>query len=228
MRHLLPLVWAVVLVGPMSAFAAGLLEQLPDDGIWVKYHVRAKSERSGERAFELTLRLVGTVRERGQTWRWIEEDWHPQGDCRNCEFTVKTLMAEPRPGKPLEIARGWQKARGGVEPISKSDALSTLRQWLPIERTDFESADEPWTVDYQRGRLRGRLIQRGRISLQTPAKCEVVRTYQPHPDVPFGFAAVRQRITYYSRDGSAFDRQEMDYTLIDYGTGAKSELPDRE
>jgi hypothetical protein len=218
------------------AQADGLLYKLPKDGSWALYDftpdIKAKNVR-----YKGTLKIssVGQVTEQNQPCRWIEVQMDislEMGDNREVKSQVfKVLVPEVFLAKgeaPLEhVLRGWIK-RGKGEPRPLSNPNSIEVGLLPL------ALSGPWKsvkklekveVESKLGKLECEGVQG---TLEFPRKekdsmqCKLESRL--NPDSPFGVVTARwiNRLPELPKPGTL----EWNLKLIDYGDGAKSQIPD--
>lgn len=221
--------------GPASANF--LIQSLPEDGAWVRCHYTYEDSAGEKTSGKMTLRSVGTVVENKKKCRWIEIAFREEGTEK---FTaLKFLFPESelrKGGDPWShLIRGWMKlnSKRTVEPIEGNwrQAWSALASDFPPPLQNVKSLDEEKSVEFQRGQLK---CPTGTQGIWTVAhkNSELVEflnliEYQiwPHADVPFGVAAATRKTTFI-RDGENTGEATAELILEDYGTDAKSELPD--
>jgi hypothetical protein len=91
------------------------------------------------------------------------------------------------------------------------------------------AANESKDIEYQRGQLKGAYARTGKRVDQESAAGKVERTYiaWQHPDLPIGAAEVRSTSEIFSGTRKTPTRRNSHiYRIQDFGTEAKSTLPD--
>ena len=104
---------------------------------------------------------------------------------------------------------------------------------LPGPLKDRKTAIRPRFVDYQHGRLElknmvtGKSDWSGRLSPTSKNKSQTTTIHQlwPHEDVPFGVAFAKQELRIYIK-GKLSQSVFRELSMSNFGTGAKSALPD--
>ena len=224
-RHALIVVMTLV---PACASADGLIRTLPKDGAWVSYHGTLKGG-STEQSGKLILRSVGKVVENNQPLRWIELDMVDPTRDGGGRTIYKMLIAE-------------KELKAGVDPVDH-----IVRAWIKQGKDDAKQIADPSTLDrgfvglylhgpvekekqlspireflYQRGKLTGRArVGRRKINLKN-LKGTLDSTVWPHKDVPFGVAGLQ--VIFGTEDNPK--AIHVEFMVNDFGTDAKSALPD--
>jgi len=234
---------STVLLMIHPANAAGLIQKLPQDGSWITYHMTQTSVRNGVAGTEgtgtLTIRSVGAVLEEGKACRWLEFEYRfvdGEGNGNSVEYVKVLIPVEnlKRGQEPLDhVVRAWQKfdAKPAMRVEEKMPVFADdLILAGPLK--DRNKAIQPRFVDYQNGRLELKNVVTGKTDWSgkpspTAKKLQTTTRHQlwPHEDVPFGVAFAKQELRMY-RDGKHFRSVFRELTLSDFGTGAKSALPD--
>jgi hypothetical protein len=235
--------------------AAGMPEErpasLPADGCWVRYFVTMNREGSdNETTMKRTYALVGTTTENEQKCRWVEMKTVQEMERKEQIDVVKFLIPEKallEREKPLEsLLRAWRKIDGGAieeqkfnQPLGAAGMVASAdfawgRDMVifpgPLRRTMAVKEDK--VVEYQQGRLE---IGEGRTGrhVVTRQALSVVRRYTitfdftvwNHPGVALGFAAAKTRLEFLVDDVARF-AETSEWVIEDFGTDAKTELPD--
>ncbi len=231
----------LLLVVPVQSRANGLIQQLPKDGSWVRYFLNLKSEQPDEAdTGTLTIRSVGQVMVEGKPCRWIEFQFTTNKQQDSGAQIVKVLVPEKhlqKGAKPVaNIVRGWQK-QGNSDPEPLPAERSTeVEFFLPGPLKDVKQLKQKKVIDYQRGQLKCDSAFTGAYSLTPPELREALPegfsftlryTLWPHKAAPFGVAAATMQITVKQNDKVLQDAT-AEFTLEDFGIGAKSALPDNE
>jgi len=209
------------------ALSEGLLYQLPADGSWVQFDVEytfkmAGQEQSGRQT--MTMASVGTVNEGSEESRWIEFKMLESGSDR---FWTRKLLIPVRYLKrgenPTEhVIRGWTlQENRAVEP-----AVAVHGRWPAYlaGRLQDEKTLPKQLVETKLGALMSDGVT-GWIEF-SEGKLHTKVTYETriHPKAPFGVLASR---TLFECSGEG-DPYTIDgrMKLTDFGTGARTSLPD--
>ncbi len=244
-----------VVLSPLMLFSPGPMRaaeptvELPKDGTWVRYVVNVRREDTME---EWTSRrrfaLVGTVVENERTCRWVEsEETRTINGKEEDRSVVKWLIPEQDlllAERPMEtLIRAWIddvppiEWKFNVQPdfpgVSSSADHACGRDvvMFPGPQRKTKPIAEGKVVEFQRGRLEivegrtGKHVSTRRAANGREGTFELEYTVWNHPAVPLGFAASNQR-TMLRLDGIAARTISSEWTLEDFGTDAKSALPD--
>jgi hypothetical protein len=232
-----------------TARADGLLYRLPPDGTWVQYtlkqHMEMPKQKNVTLVGALSLASVGEEMVNYQTCRWIEVVIDTKGpDGQGLRSVFKALIPEKRLKKGQNPAHYWLKGWG---KMGDQEPQALTREFLanpamiinlvvagPLENPRELSEKQ---IETKLGKLdcrgiagtltySGAAIRVDKGKKMTKKDLIVhVETYL-HEAVPFGVMTSRQQVTF--PDFWAGARSvEMDLTLLDVGTDAKSELPDQ-
>ena len=220
--------------------------RLPEDGWWVRFFTTSKLEAVNgtvkEHTIKATYSLVGTAVEDGDKCRWVEVNSLFTMDGKETVILSKFLVSEKdllECEQPLDkLKRGWLKsgeldvravmAGKGITPYNTRTVVFP-GIWQKAERITSE-----YIVDYQQGRL---TIPEARI-FQVTSPVKALNTRKPinQKDVteyagwfhqtasPVIAAAKIQKKTYFNDELNT--TQKDDVVIQDYGTGAKSQLPE--
>lgn len=221
--------------------------ELPSDGAWVRY--RAEIEYPGVRTdlYDVTLSMVGSVMEDGKRCRWVEKKGVPQGGLQpgKTAYVLKMLIPETallESDYPARHAiRTWlQKPDGAIvelppidpERSRNADERIFMCLWTPGSRKTQTRIDEPKDIDYQNGRLKGAQAWTVTYVLSNTGpkrdrKYETTYTIWQHAELPIGSAEVRLRDEE-GREGKLEPILNAVYRLDDFGSDAKSALPDHQ
>lgn len=235
------MVLGVLLLGSVSGSAiagGGLVQALPEDGVWVKYLAEVRYPAGGpDMAGTVTLRVIGKEAVQGETYRWLELEMRLKSNDREEHGVFKALFRETdlkNGGKNgLKIARGWNRTLGakgtseakplqGIEKASKGP----LGMYFGCPMTGPAVVNEPHAIDYQRGRLQIKTGIAGRLDLQLEEKPRgasrvfINQKIWKHKTVPTGVARLEIEAV---QDGMTV--QHVILTVQDFGKGARSTLP---
>ena len=134
-----------------------------------------------------------------------------------------------------KVIRGWEKTNDNeprklnITEISNNGILAPL---LPDPSRKTETIQEKKVIDYQKGKLEidsritGSLMLDQSNNPNLKINTLFVFSLWVHEKVPFGTAAANWGVTL-KRDGNILLKTKMTFTLEDFGTGAKSALPDQ-
>lgn len=237
-------VLTLLVMGPSSIRADGIIHKLPSDGSWVEFHVEttemdANNPNDVKRATgTLTISSVGSETVDEKKCRWIEIHGTIKQENRTQEeqFTLKILIPEKhlkKGGNPgTNILRGWRKIgrgekEGNVKKLDVSDpgSLSWVIDGLLAGPSKETKKIEPKTIEFQNGRLQcpgltGPFVYFVKVENE---KREIsgTTTTRFHEKIPFGVASLEVKTKELSGD-----LIEMNLVLNDFGKGAKSRLPD--
>ncbi len=227
---------AVFLFCGVASFAeagdhGGLLQKLPKDGRWAKYHfqMKVKVPVTQEILGAISLRSVGRVTKNGEPCRWIEMQMDVVENDRTRTSLFKILVQEKafRSGTKTSphVLRGW--GPGGVQ-LSDSDinGSGVLNYLLGRRLAKKKPLKVSKVIDFQRGQLKIAAGTVGQMPLGRNDNTVVTQRLWSHQTVPFGVAAMEYRVVVKDRKTVATE-MSMEFTLQDYGTGAKSLLPDK-
>lgn len=200
-----------------------LLQSLPKDGAWVTYYALIKFS-DGETQSEWTASSVGTKQVNGEPHRWLE--LIAKSSQGKLIIVYKALIPESEfgPGKnPIRHASEiWVKHLNAeprkISSLKDEDPYFDLLLSGPV--ANVKKLDETESVDWQQGSLTCDIWE-GENKLDTGFfKIENSQRLLKNDKVPFGIAASKVRL----RGG---DRTaEIEYVLTNFGTDAKTLLPD--
>jgi hypothetical protein len=232
---------------PSTVRSEDARSELPKDGAWVRY--QAEIEYPGLRTdlSNVTLSVVGSVMEDGKPCRWVERKSVPQAGLQPGKTAVVFKMLIPETALlesdyPAKHAiRTWlQKPDGSIvnlPPIEPERSTNVHERifmclWTPGSRKTQTQIDEPKDIEYQSGRLRG--VQAWTVTHvlsntgpKRDRKYESTYTVWQHAELPISSAEVRVRDEV-SRDGKLEPTLIAVYRLEDFGTDAKSDLPNNQ
>lgn len=228
------------------ARADGLLYSLPADGTWVRYALRQQmaspKQKQGVIVGALALASVGEEMVNNQACRWIEvviDSKEAAGPGLKSVF--KALIPEKRLKKGENPSRYWLKGWGKLgdlppQALTKELLANPAMIINLVVSGPLENAQElpEKLIETKLGKLdcrglAGTLTYPGasvRIDKdKTTTKKDLtvrVETYL-HETAPFGVMASRQQVMF-PDFGSGPSSVDMELTLLDVGTDAKSEL----
>ncbi len=229
------------LFAPVVVQANGLVYRLPKDGTWVTYHVNwqlyGPEAEDSEGTGTWTMQSVGTEMVDGKKCRWIEitEQLDARAGEPKQERTVKflipetALQSEKDPRK--HTIRYWWKM--GNNDAKKHDGQQMSGQTLMFLHGRAESSKEiklDKTVLYQRGEFK---FEKARLEKEVyrwqhngkQRAMTFQNTLWLNEKVPFGTAASKIE-TKFSQEDEYLWTWTRKLSLNDFGTGAKSVLPD--
>ena len=244
MRILFSTAAAIVLaLSAASVRGDGLFYQLPEDGAWVQYRVEGAVTMGEEELLlkgSLRMASVGRVVENGEPCRWIEADFrieaYAEGDpapMESSKLVAKLLIPEKYLKKginPMDHAvRGWMaggRFRGILKnpkefdrtpfPVMLSGPLEDLKELeAVVVETKLGKLSCPGVIgclEFEEGP--NRTVQ---IKMET----------RLHPKAPFGVVASRW-VTVPETKEEAAVKKTVNFTLSDFGDGAKSEMPKKQ
>lgn len=246
LKTALLLLLAVAIPASTTFAAGGFLQKLPKDGTWVKYNLEAKVGQApmAEMTGTITFRSVGKVVENGEAFRWIEMEFEGEQNGKQKHQVMKVLVREKdlRPGAetPLKVLRGWNQflVEGAKQPPKEFSELERSANgpvafYFRVPLKDAKSIKRARQIFYQKGRfdLATAHAGAGDITLMNdnaPADVKYAARYTvwSHKSVPTGTAAMEIELKM-SRKDKVIVKMTMKFDLQDYGTGAKSALPDK-
>ena len=238
--------WFTVVVflaaAPGAARSEGLVYQLPDDGVWVRFEVDGTAtEPDGTKvtmAGTLTMSCVGTEVVDGQRCRWVEIASEDKRDDQPFTILEKLLIPEKYLAKGQDptkhVLKGWEKhslVAGGV-PRKIKDLEGQGAQYLaelrPMLHGPFEAPKklDKVTLDSKLGRLECEGISaQEKTDAQGGVSSDSTYTIRLHEKAPFGVVAWEGE-TKVSRDGQSLGTMTVKLKLSDFGKHAKSSIPD--
>jgi hypothetical protein len=241
----LPCVVLLVLVQGNVAPAGGLISQFPIDGAWVRYQW-SLLQGGGEVTGTLTISSVGTSTKNNQKSRWLELKLNYDEGTVKHAFLAKLLVNEQDIVAQADLMQSasqvWLRVddQAPIQRLSPRDAPEWLNRTQRIFRhvalpmRDLGKLDEK-TVEFQRGKLEcsGRkqefLGPATKVTINgVPAelKSSYTQAVWLHKDVPFGVATCESRMDLL-HDGQSTKSETVKFLLSDFGTDAKTELPDQ-
>jgi hypothetical protein len=233
--------------------AEDVTAKLPEDGWWSRYSVTTKEDREGnidESTIKYTYSLTGTVTENGEKCRWVETKFSGFYGGKDRTQITKLLVPEKdmlEKEHPLNrLVRGWTKVDDAAareirveppEPGANGNAnrfYETQMVIFPGPRHKLEIADTSKVIEYQRGRLKINEGRKGKIDIMTTGRGRLASqiltshtefTVWTDPAVRLGLAAATFRKTTSINNVLRLSRDD-DWVIDDFGSDAKSELPE--
>lgn len=223
--------------------AGGLIHTLPADGSWVKYNMSMKNEGmvSIEGKGSLTIRLVGTVTENGEKYRWVELESVAMQNGQQKAGVMKLLirekdLADGAVASP-QIVRGFKKQQGGaVESITERDKArgGSAMMFFGRPQKNVKPLNQEKVVAHQKGKLKIANGTSGELDFDPTggagnpngAQFETTQSLWSHKSLPFGTAAM-ELVMKVSFQNNVISTMTMKFNVQDYGTAAKSALPDQ-
>lgn len=215
-----------------SAWAEGLLYQLPEDGAWVRFDMEMTGQRNGmtqSMSGSVKIASVGGAQENGEDCRWIEVQFTVEREDREVTTMAKLLIPEKHLKKgetPLEhVVRAWQKqgdqeARELDEPQSPNTPLPAL---LSGPLADAEELEKQ-VVESKLGKLECAGV-RGRLNVANDQMTvKVKQESRLHEKAPFGVVTCNMEFEI-ERDGTVQQSGTLRLKLAEVGSGAESALP---
>ncbi|MBW3540505.1 MAG: hypothetical protein KY476_09550 [Planctomycetes bacterium] len=219
--------------------ADGLVWQLPEDGSWVEYEATGTQLEPEEKKIstgKLLLRSVGTVMEGGEKNRWLELEFTVKlvgDDDRMHHAVYKYLIPEKHLGKgksPIEnVVRSWFQVHGrDQEPREISNAVTrdgeAIVPYLGPPLLDARQTEEKRRIEHQKGTVDAIAVRGQQKALAEKQRHLKGVTIWLAEEIPFGVAAMDSYVEV-SREGEEY-RFKAELVVHDFGTGAKSALPD--
>lgn len=224
------------------SFGGGLLQKLPKDGVWAQYLLEAEAVRGEARRKMpngvVTIRSVGSTVIEGEKCRWIELESKADDAKTKAMVVIKVLLREKdlKPGTTSapRIVRGWKKHPSSktVKPVTNKDMIGESGLWVffGAKSSDEKRLKKTKVVDYQKGKLKIAAAKTARLDVQlaeippNDLKLNARQTVWTHKSIPFGTAVLR--IGWEARTKARSGKLFFTFTLQDFGTGAKSALPE--
>jgi hypothetical protein len=249
MQKQVALIVAFCLSAASPLQADGLLYRLPKDGTWARYSVKQnfRLPKGLKLSTEGTLILasVGQEKVNDEVCRWIEMvlEWKVDGQKGTRKSIFKALIPEKRLKKGEDPTghwvRGWAKVGDQApqaltkELVSNPAMLLNLVAGSPLQNA---RALKKKVIETKLGKLTceglsGSLTLKGTSKRVNNGKVTTgdgkvrVETYF-HNNAPFGVVTSRWNFEFEDL-GEGKNFAQSDLTLIEVGTGAKSELPDQ-
>lgn len=231
-----------------SASAGEEPSALPKDGTWIRYTVSTRQE-GVERSGTQTYALVGTKIDSGRVCRWVEIRETRASQQGERVSVLKFLIPEKdllESDRPLDgLVRSWRRI--DERPVQALEyetlrsiataphfAFGQLFLIFPGVQKKAQPLDEPRTVEYQTGQFR---IPKGRAgqvlatrqAVTAPVTQTIVVDFRAwfDPALPLGPAEWREDLTLL-RNGDPLTTQQSAFVVQDFGTDAKTALPDND
>lgn len=231
MRKLSATVLGLLVLAGTTARADGLLYQLPENGAWVKFDLEMEMERGEvkqEGGGSLRMSSVGMSVEGDKKCRWIEFRLDFKAGERKRTIVAKALVPESelKEGKdPLaNRVRGWIKMQDRDVVELTDDKLGPMSAFMAPALTDVKEL-EPSAVESKLGKLSCAGLTGQTTFKEGSATNAVKLETRRHAKAPFGVVTSKMAIEIL-RDGEVTGAAKMNFTLSDFGDGAKSELAD--
>ncbi len=233
--------WMIIMllaVASPTSRAEGLLYQLPEDGSWARYEMQgtgigADGQVRTTVAGTITLGSVGRMTSNGQDCRWLEIATTTTLGDQQFNEVYKLLIPEKRLKQgenPLDhVLKAWRKDARVSDGVPQQLDLAAVRSLdellrgpapdvtkLSAEPTESKLGKQP--CEGFKGR---EVVKAG--SVETEFSYEV----RIHRDSPFGVVTFRYEKAR-QRDGQSLGARRGAFKLADFGTGAKSALPDNQ
>lgn len=225
-----------------TAQAGGLIHTLPADGSWVKYSMSMKNVGATmiEASGTLTVRTVGTVTENGEKCRWIELESLTTQDGKQKSGVMKLLIREKDFAADAiaapTILRGWkkssEKAIAGIDENDKAEKSSST-MFFGKAGTNVKPLKQEKIIDHQKGKLTIASGLTGELKFDPTGgkklkgiEFNTIQSHWTHKSLPFGTGAM-ELVMKVNFNGATVSTMTMKFTMLDYGTGAKSVLPDK-
>ena len=243
-RHVSRLLFYGVAV--LFTSAAPAADKLPKDGAWARYYVVVSFPNGKEYLSRYSIRFVGTVVENGKRHRWIEffSDHTIRGGGKSVRKFLLPEKALRESSHPLrQYVRGW-KGEPGKTPMplptsgpekERAAIGGTSLLFLPAVLKPSKVTRNPRTVDYQKGRLRMKSGRAGTFRDMIQEADGRVITWKSdyevwsHKNVPLWMVSRKSKefVIYKNPNEkeTVGSRRTLELTLEDWGTDAKSALP---
>jgi hypothetical protein len=215
-----------------TARADGLLYQLPDDGSWVRFEANYTfkadgMEEPGQGTGTLTMASVGRVLEGPEPCRWIEFDVRLKDTGPEQVLIRKLLIPEKYLTKgenPTEhVVRGWAKFNDeDVQPAVPIHGRWPAYLAGPLQD---EKPLEEQLVESKLGALKCEGVTGWIQYTEGDLDMKVTFGTRLHETAPFGVVSSRMQFEM-MREGKVLQTVDATAKLIDYGTDAKTALPE--
>lgn len=230
--------------------------KLPAAGTWVKYHMNVTTADGAEKSAVVEVRFLDRVEVENQACRWIEFSIsHPSEEKPETVSVLKMLLPESEllSGKypirravrfysPSIDANGkmyHREAVTGDRLLLQQALIGPYLEALPPRRQFGKVSKSRLDVDYQRGQLNcTSMLKSTTLGLKGDER-PIWRESWDHDcqfwlqdEVPLGFARGKfreYRTEYFftpPKPPLVIEESQSEWTLIDFGTGAKSAVPD--
>ena len=223
-----------------AAWADGLVYQLPKDGTWAQYDMEATMTRGDKvRTAEGLIRVasVGRATDSGQPCRWIEVRFEAkEANDRGVETVLtKVLIPEKNLAKgqdPLKHAvRAWVKRGEDDPPKELKDPANFDHGPLPLVLAapmKNQKELEPVVVPSKAGNLDCKGVE-GNVEFQLGTGRSVKGTIESrlHTKAPFGTVSSHWSLEMHRNGSTQVGKVTFEMKLADFGTGAKSEMPEQ-
>jgi hypothetical protein len=214
---------AMVLIGD-TVRADDVVRHLPKDGAWVRYHTTEKWDDGTERTFQFQISLVGHATVEGEKCRWIE--LRLKSDSSKSWSVFKWLVPE----KQLELGgtalanahKAWRKTgEKQARETNLKGLFARLYLFVPPPLKGAKKIGKMESVEWQEGQLNCDVVI-VRTHDEFPGDTtDTIYRLKLHKRVPFGVAAAKLTV-----DSAIGIKGSIEYTLLDMGTNAKSEIPE--
>ena len=235
-KHTLAMALILFAMSPLVT-AGGPVQQLPQDGCWVKYFLEIEISTpdgvTGKHTGSWTISSVGSKTVNKDRCRWIEIEEHiDQGDDgKPLTRWFKCLVREKdlRPGgDPLRnLVECWRKDTSQALTAVKCDNRFTmLPMYLRGTPSKTSVIPEPKRVAWQRGNLTIEQAEEQNQTVHAPDETYrmVIRdVVWKQKDIPFGTAELTSSLSL-KRAGFPTYTWVHRLSLVDHGTGAKTKI----
>lgn len=216
----------MVLLGS-TVHADEVVQQLPQDGAWVRYHLTEKWDEGTQRTLQFQISLVGQTIVEGENCRWFELRLRAEGSK---SWSVYKWLV---PQKQLELGgtalanahKAWRKT--GEEQAREinlkdlKELFARLHLFVPPPLKGANKIGKKESVKWQAGELNCDVaIVRTHDEFPTD-ETDTVYRLKLNQRVPFRVAAAKLTIS--SVIGG---KGTIEYWLIDMGMKYKSDIPE--
>jgi hypothetical protein len=223
---------AAILVLASVIKGDGLVYQLRADGSFAVYKFELVSDKKEKIGGSLKLSSVGQTTVEGDACRWLEFRLAEIGKDNKRFLLVKVLIAEKRLRKgetPIDhVLKAWRGDENG-----KSDPIRDVKTSLPNSITAFlrgpliqEKKTPAAPIESALGKLDCEGITGLIREKQEEETFEIIVENRLHKKAPFGVVSSRMQMTA-KKGNESLGSAVMTLNLKEFGTGAKSEMPDR-
>ncbi len=203
--------------------AEELSRQLPKQTAWVRYHMTEKWDDGTERTYQFEIHLFGPTITEKQSYRWIE--LKIRDDASKGWNILKWQISEDdlkRGGAALSNSRrAWRKRPDGQPKQFHLDELfARLYLFSPPPLEGAKLTGEKESIDWQQGKMECEIATVRKKDKFLYDEADTVYQLKLNRRVPLGVAGAVLTVT-----DSTGTKGTIEYSLLDMGENAKSEIP---
>jgi hypothetical protein len=206
------------------AHADEVRRELPKETGWVRFHMTEEWEDGTKRTFQFEVHVFAPEAIGNQPCRWFELKIRSDESKPWSVFKWRIPEEEIRRGGTAlaKSQNAWRKPQGGeLQKTDLEDSFVRLNFFVPPPLEGAKLSGEKGTVDWQQGKLECQIATLQRHDKFPADETDIVYRVLLHPQVPMGVAGAKLSVT-----DSEGVKGTIEYSLLDMGTNAKSELPD--